>query len=148
MIILFPLLMISCAFTTHEFRMYQGSIEENRENRYSRLEGDNTVLEVYHFSHNPLLPMAWGGYALFMETNKDFLREGETIPFPNDKIRIHLFKSLHHSLFADKELSGKMKIIEINPKYIVVELDVASVDSKWKLNEKGKFKLTEISKIK
>jgi len=127
--------------------MYQGTIEEIERGRHTRLEGDNTVLEVYHFSHNPLIPMSWEGYALFMEPTKDVLQEGNTVKFPNDNVRIHLFTSFHYGWPAVHELSGEMKILEIKPKYVYIQLHVASPDSKWQLDDVGKFTLTEIREI-
>ncbi len=123
------------------------SHKEKEGKLFSRIEGDNTVLEVYHFSHNSIIPMAWEGYALFMEPTNDILQEGKIIKFPNEKVRIHLFKSFHYARPAIHELSGEIKILEIKPKYVVIQLNIASPDSEWKLYDVGKFKLTEIRKI-
>lgn len=150
-ILIIPILLAACTSTTDKYLTYQGTIVEENEGQYSRLEGNNTVFEVYHFSRsrNPLSQMAWEGSALFIEISEEIIQEGKTIILPSKNIRLHLFESFHYRNPAIRKLFGQIKVLKVNPKHIVLQLNISTSDlkhkfTKWQLNDTITFERTDL----
>lgn len=147
-IVLVAIAALTASCSTYKYRMYQGAVEESPHHLFSRVPGSNAIYEVYYFIHNPILPMAWEGYALFIEPDPELILEGNAITLPNPKVIIHLYRSLHYGWPAEKDLNGEIKIVEVKQNYVVIKLNVASAHSKWELNETAKFKAIAVGDIK
>lgn len=145
--ILMMLFLSGCGSLDTDLRRFKGSINDSvTGGTFQRVDGPNTLLEIYQFSSPPFFaPTAWCGRSLFIEAPADAFQAGDTITIPNARFKTFYYTDYHHIGRISKELSGTIKIITVADDYTLasIDLSVTGTDTRFKL--KGRFRNAKIA---
>ena len=103
------------------------------------IAGQHAVLDLQEFSSKPLVPFAWGGYRLFIQTEPSLLKPGATFSLPGPQAKALLCDLRHGASGDPAELSGTVDILQARGADLFVRFDLHDGENEWELSEERWF---------
>lgn len=123
---------LSCTSDNHA-EWWIGDVAADFPDCYA-VTGKHAVLDLKEFSSVPLIPFAWGGYRLFVQTEPPLLTPGSTLSLPSPQATALLCSLKHGAVDGPTAMSGTVSILETRGADLRVKFDLRSGDRKWELS--------------
>ena len=128
---------LSCTSDTHA-EWWIGDVATGSYDCHA-VAGKHAVLDLKEFSSTPLIPFAWGGYRLFIQTEPSLLKPGATFSLPGPQATA-LLCNLGHGVSGDPAtMSGTVSILQARGLDLLVRFDLRGGGDRWELSDERWF---------
>ena len=133
--------LVACAVTSASSIAVKGSVVSEPLNYHCIGPGEGTVLSSSEMNHNPLVPFAYGGWALTLEFPVPPVA-GTTYSVPSDQLVATLWSISHHPSRPRRDIEGSVFIVSASARSIEAKLSLQSRTGSWHTSGARKYAFT------
>lgn len=129
------LFLAGCTSTEKFTRLYENAsiaLQSEEWRGYGIIDGGNLVVETSYFKSTlPYVVDGISGYTLYIELSSTVLSQGKYIKIPSDNIKTYLHTLNAPSYDNVSDVKGSIKVVELKPDGVYLEVDVYSQSKAW-----------------